>query len=275
MTEKRSPALGVSKHIDLTDKEITGVIDHADASVTDAKLATTVGDEPENIFKLPMIGPENEILYFDGTHWRTGTLLYQLTNYEGWFWFNTNWLPSDMIDSAISGTGGMDWDDRYVRLKTGATSGSYARVQKRLGSSIVQNWRKSRYLLARVHISSNTDQNIWIVSGACPTTGNTCTGRHVGFKIIDGTLYGTAANGTTEYTVNLGSVSAGDDIELYAYLVWGHAYFYVDWVYTGGVTLYVSDTTDAEIAFRTNIENTAAADKQIEISDVRVQQLPP
>ncbi|MBA7650773.1 hypothetical protein ES703_58584 [subsurface metagenome] len=35
-----TPDVGVSKHIDLTDKEVAGVIDHADSSVTALKLAT-------------------------------------------------------------------------------------------------------------------------------------------------------------------------------------------------------------------------------------------
>lgn len=38
MSEKRSPALGVSKHTELTDKEVEDIIDHAADSITPAKL---------------------------------------------------------------------------------------------------------------------------------------------------------------------------------------------------------------------------------------------
>jgi len=34
----RRPPLGITKHVDLTDKEVAGVIDHANASITTAKL---------------------------------------------------------------------------------------------------------------------------------------------------------------------------------------------------------------------------------------------
>jgi hypothetical protein len=44
---------GVTKHTDLTDKEVNGVIDHANGSVTDAKLLSGVGLNDGQIAKLP------------------------------------------------------------------------------------------------------------------------------------------------------------------------------------------------------------------------------
>jgi hypothetical protein len=44
---------GVTKHTELTDKEVDGVIDHADGSVTDGKLASGVGLSDGQICKLP------------------------------------------------------------------------------------------------------------------------------------------------------------------------------------------------------------------------------
>jgi hypothetical protein len=51
----------VKKHTELTDKEVAGIIDHADASVTDEKLASGVGLADTQICKLPTAIP-NQIL---------------------------------------------------------------------------------------------------------------------------------------------------------------------------------------------------------------------
>lgn len=57
------------KHISLTDKEVATVIDHADGSVTDAKLATPVGAGASNIFKTPASATSGYVLAWNGSAW--------------------------------------------------------------------------------------------------------------------------------------------------------------------------------------------------------------
>ena len=59
---------GVTKHTELTDKEVAGVIDHANGSVTDAKLASGVGLSDGQICKLP-VAVEGKVLTKGATAW--------------------------------------------------------------------------------------------------------------------------------------------------------------------------------------------------------------
>jgi hypothetical protein len=59
---------GVTKHTELTDKEVAGVIDHADGSVTDGKLASGVGLSDGQICKLPA-AVEGKILTRGAAAW--------------------------------------------------------------------------------------------------------------------------------------------------------------------------------------------------------------
>jgi len=59
---------GVTKHTELTDKEVDGVIDHANGSVTDAKLASGVGLSDGQICKLP-VAVEGKVLTKGAAAW--------------------------------------------------------------------------------------------------------------------------------------------------------------------------------------------------------------
>jgi hypothetical protein len=61
----------VTKHTELTDKEVAGVIDHADLSVTDEKLASGVGLSDGQICKLPTATPD-QVLKRGATAWEAG-----------------------------------------------------------------------------------------------------------------------------------------------------------------------------------------------------------
>jgi hypothetical protein len=61
----------VTKHTELTDKEVAGVIDHADLSVTDEKLASGVGLSDGQICKLPT-AVEDQFLRRGATAWEAG-----------------------------------------------------------------------------------------------------------------------------------------------------------------------------------------------------------
>jgi hypothetical protein len=63
---------GVTKHTYLTDKEVNGVIDHADGSVTDAKLLSGVGLNDGQIAKLP-VASQGQVLTRGASAWGAQT----------------------------------------------------------------------------------------------------------------------------------------------------------------------------------------------------------
>jgi hypothetical protein len=63
---------GVTKHTDLTDKEVNGVIDHANGSVTDAKLLSGVGLNDGQIAKLP-VASQGQVLTRGTSAWQAQT----------------------------------------------------------------------------------------------------------------------------------------------------------------------------------------------------------
>ncbi len=64
---------GVTKHTELTDKEVAAIIDHADLSVSDAKLASGVGLTDGQICKLPT-AVADQILIRGATAWEPGAV---------------------------------------------------------------------------------------------------------------------------------------------------------------------------------------------------------
>jgi len=61
----------VTKHTSLTDKEVAGVIDHANVSITDAKLASGVGLEDGQLCKLP-VAAVGKALMRGAAEWEPG-----------------------------------------------------------------------------------------------------------------------------------------------------------------------------------------------------------
>lgn len=64
---------GVTKHTELTDKEVAAIIDHADLSVSDAKLASGVGLTDGQLCKLPT-AVLDQILKRGALAWEVGAV---------------------------------------------------------------------------------------------------------------------------------------------------------------------------------------------------------
>ena len=138
------------------------------------------------------------------------SILEKLQKHLGVWWFNNNWRPADMIDNVVSGSGSFGWYINNIKSATGATSGSYAQLSKiAKGLSNACLWGKKRFLGVLVYFDAYSAQNIHIVSGPCPATGAANTKYHVGLKLINDTLYGSVADGTTEATLALETLTAG------------------------------------------------------------------
>lgn len=149
-----------------------------------------------------------------------------------------------------------------VEMATGVESGSRIFLVQEVTYPYLTtfSWDKRREFRTKVFFSSNTNQEIWII------TGLKNTNKHIGFKVVNGTLYGTVADGTTESTVDLDSavspsgtknlrcvLSAGEKVE-----------FYVDGVKKGELTTNLpSGTGYASTLMHFDLTNTAAEYKAI------------
>jgi len=89
----------VTKHTALTDKEVEGVIDHADESVSDKKLASGVGLSDGQICKLPT-AVADKVLKRGATAWEAGDVPAGIANVAiGYF------EQGDATDRVITGLG--------------------------------------------------------------------------------------------------------------------------------------------------------------------------
>jgi len=166
-------------------------------------------------------------------------ILQRLQKHTGMWWFCNNWAPSGFIAGGSSGTGSIDWGQNNIRIKTGTTSGSYSYIMKSArGFAGVYSWGKRRFLGLYTYLWTYSYQYVWIVSGYRQTTSATTTYEHIGFKLIDGNLYGTVANGTAESTLLLETLTAGvyRRLECAFDPTVPECRFYVDGVYKGALT---------------------------------------
>jgi len=200
----------------------------------------------------------------------------RLQKYLPPWWFNSNWTPANFLTNGVSGSGVIGWATYYMQLETGSTSGSYVYVYKAsYGLGGVYSWNKKRYFGVYVYFSTYSYQNIHVVTGNSPTTGSTNTSMHIGFKLINADLYGTVADGTTESTLLLETLSADGYRRLECILTpTVECRFYVNGVDKGAITTNLPiDTTDAKYDLFIANHNTEAINKIISIYESRTLQL--
>lgn len=193
-------------------------------------------------------------------------------------WDNSNWLPADMIQSGVSGSGEVTWADRYVRCATGATANSYAYVKKiTYGSKSTDTWDKDRYFAANVAFEHNADACLKLVCGRIidhrqPTNN----GKHFGFQTEDDHLYASTGNDVGVQTkVDLGTFSVIENLRLEGKLFAGvRCEFYVDDVLVATITdTLPTGETNAAIVFEACAGNDAeGGDKRIWVYDYRMDQ---
>jgi len=203
------------------------------------------------------------------------SILTKLQKHLGVWWFNNNWMPAGMINSAMSGTGTINWYCESIDLNTGTTSGSYAyAIKTAWGLSRAYSWDKKRYFSVYVYLATYAAQNFHIVSGHAPTTGAANVDRHIGFKLINGSIYGTVADGTTEATLLLETPATTVYRRLECTLTPGvECRFYVDGVDKGAITANLpTGTTYAEYLARFSVNNTEAVNKYMDVYESRTFQ---
>lgn len=162
------------------------------------------------------------------------------------------------------GTGTTTVKTNKVTLDTGATINSKAILSKTPNYLYAQffNWTKKREFKTSIYWWDLTLHTDWIILGGEETD------RHIGFKFINGILYGTVADGTTEATLQIEIMAMGGERNLN--VVWTpgvSAEFFVDSVSKGTIeTNLPSGLEHSNVMLNISIKNTEATTKFIEVS---------
>lgn len=191
-----------------------------------------------------------------------------LYRYGGLFW-HTLFESLDGFDPAVTETGAITPTPEYLEFTTGTTSGSFARLRKYPAYEIADlTWDKNRRVKTRVWIRFEPSREIWIV------TGEYSTYKHIGFKVIDNTLYGTVADGLTENSLNIQDITEDITPVLEAVLTAGsQVEFFVDGVSKGTLSANIpTETQNSHYLIRIVFTTTAAENKTFLISEWRFLQ---
>ena len=160
---------------------------------------------------------------------------WQSYHYGGIYW-HTFFESYDGYDAATVGAGsGVAINGGELTLTAGNVATDYAYVFKYPEHHALLNqpdWTRRRRFRISVHrFGVTTEQEIYIVTGGIGTF------RHVGFKVVDDTLYGCAADGAAESTVALMAIAALTEYVLECvFFPNNRADFYVDGVLLGSLT---------------------------------------
>lgn len=159
----------------------------------------------------------------------------------------------------------LDSEGRGVEFTTTSVAANERKLFKFLGlwSPVKLTWAKNRKFRIKVQFSQITNQHIHIGTGRILPVA----GRHIGFKVIDDTLYGTMADGSTEETLNCGSIIAGNLYELEIDFIAGaSAEFFVNTVSKGTLSTNVPTTgTDSSFLLWGSIITDENAIKEMQI----------
>ena len=158
----------------------------------------------------------------------------------------------------------------YLQITTAALTGLYGYIYKTLlYGTTWPTWDKRRRIKTKIQFDTITNQEVAIVCGLIGSTTSDYTARHIGFKVLNGTIYGTVGDGSTEATAELATLSMTGPAILEAVLVPGaKCEFYGGDVLLGIITTNLptgSDLADYVINIRLGI--TADEAKQIRLSD--------
>jgi len=196
-------------------------------------------------------------------------------SYTGLYDENMHWLPTGMIGNQISGSSAITWAETIVQLRTGATINSICRVQRDVGTHIVNTWdKKRRLIIYSVPLPFGlleTDRVSWLAMGNPSQVSQVTNVRHIGWYTSGLNLYASVASGAGQTTALCQAIalSTGYTLEI----VWTpatDAKFYVNGVLRATIALTLpSGTTDGYEIFRASIYNTLAVNKGIDVYSFR------
>lgn len=152
--------------------------------------------------------------------------------------------------------------DQYITLLTTAVNGNNQNIFKQpLYQGLITFSQKS-YFRSDLYFVNNTNQTIYLIVGQK-------TADAYGFKIVNGTIYGVTRNGGNETTISLGSITAGDDMNLEArYMPSDKVIFLTDSVEKGVSITNLPSSADAasQFLFYADITANEALAKEMRIT---------
>ncbi len=144
----------------------------------------------------------------------------------------------DTLDGKIvsnGGTGVVTAEVGYIRLYVPTTNDTCLFSERVVYPIRLMDWGYVRNFKTKIYVTSNANQSIYVVTGYAWVGSETL--KHFGFYISGNTLSGTCANGSTQSSVNLQTISAVSEIILEAvFTPSSEVKFYVDDVYKGQLT---------------------------------------
>ena len=152
--------------------------------------------------------------------------------------------------------------DQYITLLTTAVSGNNQNISKKPLIQGLITFSQKSYFRSDLYFVNNTAQTIYLIVGQK-------TADAYGFKIVNGTIYGVTRNGANESTVSLGSITAGDDMNLEArYYPNDKVIFLTDSIEKGVSTtnLPSSANSPTQFLFYTDITTNEAVAKEMRMS---------
>lgn len=163
----------------------------------------------------------------------------EIYDYDGIFWLE--WFRSiDGYYTSTDGSASITLNRDNLEIDTGEELDSLAKLGtlRMRALSADPSWDKDRRVKIRVsiYLSSNQEIRLYVGPDVAPSVDD--TDRHIGFKIENLTLYGTVADGTTENTLSLETLSTGsNDLTLECVFTAGsEARFYRNGVDEGALT---------------------------------------
>lgn len=182
--------------------------------------------------------------------------------------YKTNFDSIDGFATSVSGSGAvtLDSSNGYLQLTTGASGSSAADIFKRIAYPIIANsWAVYQKFKTNIYFSANTNQTIYV------TMGYRDTSEHVGFKIVNNTIYASRADGATQTTNTTGiTINAASSHVLEAIYSYNgaEANFFVDGVLTNTVTTNLPTSANFNnLPLYVFVQNAAAETKTIVLSD--------
>ena len=174
----------------------------------------------------------------------------------------------ESIDGFTKTAGTTLTNDQYITFLTTNVSGNTQSLEKKpLYQGLITFSQKS-YFRSDLYFVNNTAQTIYLIVGQK-------TGDAYGFKVINGTIYGVSRNGSNETTISLGSITAGDDMNLEArYYPNDKVIFLTDSVEKGSLTTNLPSPAEAasQFLFYADITTNEAVAKEIRMSFFEYQQ---
>ncbi len=148
--------------------------------------------------------------------------LKNLVSSQDLWWLNNHWLPSGCVANGVSGSGTVGFIDSYIVLATGTTAGSCAYIYKSTLSGydiLSYGWSTSYiefFCVVSFAVQGITNETHHIVLG--DITDYTLAANiapHIGFKLVEGELYGTVGEGANESTLWLRTVDTTTQAKMF------------------------------------------------------------